>query len=588
MAFQGGGTGYDISKAKPVSPEDFNKYKTIFNRLGMSDIPEKLLHRIVIPIFNRRFNKSGEASNAGNDGTTSPNTMDDMMKSHVNLDSCVERAGEGPFSPGKHEKDEQCKYEVNGYVKPGFERVRDAFARNFALGKERDAQLAIYHHGELIVDLHGSNKEPNQSAPLTNGYDANTLQIVFSSTKMMAATVFAVAVDKGWLKYNDNVSKHWPEFAQNGKEHITIADVLRHDAGLNSFDSTISHVDHMDHENRNGNNAKIIAKQKMWKWTVGKDKGKTPRIYHAMSRGFILNQILMRAHPDGKTISQVLSEEVTSKLQADFYFGQYPKGWRSRHHRAFMESPTNSWMLPNFMMKQVVSEIMPTQFLRNDPNALELALFQRSKEGRVIFKHSPAKFNTGAPQSFGDRSLDLEWNEPGYTKKMTRTKKINGFNDMLMLMQSPHATDMESPSSNGYANAKGMARVMAMLSMKGTLNNVRILSEGTVAQFCDKPVDGLDRCNGLKDWMAQSVFVQGGAQASHLTQAATLGKVVGKESFGWGGLGGSALWFNPVDEIGFGYAVTGATFGLAGDPGRLGPIYDALNDCFGFYSKSKL
>jgi CubicO group peptidase (beta-lactamase class C family) len=88
--------------------------------------------------------------------------------------------------------------------------------------------------------------------------------------------------------------------------------------------------------------------------------------------------------------------------------------------------------------------------------------------------------------------------------------------------------------------------------------------------------------------LAQSVFVQGGAQASHLTQAATLGKVVGKESFGWGGLGGSALWFNPVDEIGFGYAVTGATFGLAGDPGRLGPIYDALNDCFGFYSKSKL
>ena len=89
-----------------------------------------------------------------------------------------------------------------------------------------------------------------------------SLQIVFSSTKMMAATVFAVAVDKGWLKYNDNVSKHWPEFAQNGKEHITIADVLRHDAGLNSFDSTISHVDHMDHENRNGNNAKIIAKIK--------------------------------------------------------------------------------------------------------------------------------------------------------------------------------------------------------------------------------------------------------------------------------------------------------------------------------------
>ena len=59
------------------------------------------------------------------------------------------------------------------------------------------------------------------------------------------------------------------------------------------------------------------------------------------------------------------------------------------------------------------------------------------------------------------------------------------------------------------------------------------------------------------------------------------GRVVGKEQYGWGGLGGSALWFNPVDQIGFGYTVTGASFGLAGDPGRLGPIYAALNSALG-------
>ena len=38
--------------------------------------------------------------------------------------------------------------------------------------------------------------------------------------------------DQGRLQYDERVCAYWPEFAQNGKEHITVADVLRHEAGL--------------------------------------------------------------------------------------------------------------------------------------------------------------------------------------------------------------------------------------------------------------------------------------------------------------------------------------------------------------------
>ncbi len=34
------------------------------------------------------------------------------------------------------------------------------------------------------------------------------------------------------MKYTDRISHYWPEFAKRGKQHITIEDVLRHDAGL--------------------------------------------------------------------------------------------------------------------------------------------------------------------------------------------------------------------------------------------------------------------------------------------------------------------------------------------------------------------
>ena len=42
--------------------------------------------------------------------------------------------------------------------------------------------------------------------------------------------------------------------------------------------------------------------------------------------------------------------------------------------------------------------------------------------------------------------------------------------------------------------------------------------------------------------------------------------------------GGSSLWFNPAENIGFGYACTGFAAGINGDANRLEPINAALRD----------
>ena len=51
--------------------------------------------------------------------------------------------------------------------------------------------------------------------------------MVFSSGKSVSAFIIAVMVERGLLNYDDKVAKHWPDFAQKGKQDITIADVLR-------------------------------------------------------------------------------------------------------------------------------------------------------------------------------------------------------------------------------------------------------------------------------------------------------------------------------------------------------------------------
>jgi CubicO group peptidase (beta-lactamase class C family) len=62
---------------------------------------------------------------------------------------------------------------------------------------------------------------------------------VFSSGKTLEAIVAAMLVDQGLLGFNDKVSKHWPEFAQNGKENIKVCDVLRHESGLAWFKKSL-------------------------------------------------------------------------------------------------------------------------------------------------------------------------------------------------------------------------------------------------------------------------------------------------------------------------------------------------------------
>ena len=52
--------------------------------------------------------------------------------------------------------------------------------------------------------------------------------------------MMAVMHDRGLLDFDQKVSKYWPEFAKNGKEFLTVADIMRHDGGLHKFNECIN------------------------------------------------------------------------------------------------------------------------------------------------------------------------------------------------------------------------------------------------------------------------------------------------------------------------------------------------------------
>ena len=125
----------------------------------------------------------------------------------------------------------------------------------------------------------------------------------------------AMAKDRGLLDYADKISKHWPKFGQEGKEDLTIADLMRHECGLPSLTPPPSVEDIQTANIKTNALGELIEKHKL-SWPV---EGR--RQYHSVTRGWIANEIFRRCEPSGRTIGEYLRAEVSKKVGADAYIG---------------------------------------------------------------------------------------------------------------------------------------------------------------------------------------------------------------------------------------------------------------------------
>src|SRR6185436_11168648 len=85
------------------------------------------------------------------------------------------------------------------------------------------------------VDLWGGVRDRSSGAP----WAADTMVVINSATKGLAAMVMALAHSRGWLDFDERVCTYWPEFAQAGKEGITVRQLLAHQAALFAFDEPV-------------------------------------------------------------------------------------------------------------------------------------------------------------------------------------------------------------------------------------------------------------------------------------------------------------------------------------------------------------
>lgn len=203
--------------------------------------------------------------------------------------------------------------EIQGAYAPEFTKVRDAFAANFDDAREVGASFALALEGEIVVDLWAGHADGARTKP----WQADTLINTYSTTKGMVATVVGVLADEGLIDYHAKVAEYWPEFAAAGKQDVTVAQLLSHQAGICGPRERIEMNDVYDWDGL----CSTLAAQ--WPfWEPGTANG-----YHAVVFGHIAGEVARRAYKKDsgqtKSLGELYAEKVTEPLGADndYYIG---------------------------------------------------------------------------------------------------------------------------------------------------------------------------------------------------------------------------------------------------------------------------
>jgi CubicO group peptidase (beta-lactamase class C family) len=188
------------------------------------------------------------------------------------------------------------------------QQVQEAIDRLVESGAERGLQVAVYRHGEPVVDAVAGVADP---AATGRTVTSDTPFYAYSTGKGATATVAHVLVERGLFGYDTPIAQLWPEFGAHGKESTTVRHALTHSVGVPGVPADTTPEDLCDWQKM----CAAIADTEPW-WEPGTRTG-----YHAYPFGYIVGEITRRA--TGKPISQVLREDVAELLGIadELFFG---------------------------------------------------------------------------------------------------------------------------------------------------------------------------------------------------------------------------------------------------------------------------
>lgn len=194
---------------------------------------------------------------------------------------------------------------VSGDYAPHMQPVIDKFADHLRSTPWGGASLAVYQDGSPVIDVWGGIADVSTG----RSWSHDTTTLMYSCSKSVSAIVVLRLAEQGLIDLDAPVATYWPEFAQHGKEHVTVRDVMSHRAGVPLVDATLT----LDEILEGGALVEALASQPPL-WEPGQ-----AHAYHAITVGTLLGEIVMRA--SGKTLGTVLREDLAGPLGLELGIG---------------------------------------------------------------------------------------------------------------------------------------------------------------------------------------------------------------------------------------------------------------------------
>jgi CubicO group peptidase (beta-lactamase class C family) len=323
---------------------------------------------------------------------------------------------------------------LQGFTHPDFASVATSLRRILPRKGPGGAAVCVYHRGEKVVDIWGGTRD-EAGAP----WQEDTLSVSFSTTKGVASTLLHIFADRGLIDYDTPVSAYWPEFAEAGKQDITVRQILCHQAGLYAISDMVDHASEMLDWDRMVERLSSAAPCH----EPGQAHG-----YHGLTYGWLAGELVRRV-ANGKSFSELIDHEIAQPLGLAGLYCGVPE--QESHRCARLMSP--------------IMEGAPEERRRRTERSWAAAERWRGRLSKLGIRFDPVHtLKALVPPGFED----LDMNDAAY-----RAAAI--------------------PAANGMFTARSLARLYACLAMGGELDGVRLLSQETVAKAATEQNRGVGR-----------------------------------------------------------------------------------------------
>jgi CubicO group peptidase (beta-lactamase class C family) len=373
------------------------------------------------------------------------------------------------------------------------------------------AALCVYYQGKPVVDLWGGTRD-ERGTP----WERDTMCVSYSTTKGVVSTALHLLADRELVDYDAPVARYWPEFAQAGKQAITLRDVLSHRAGMFNIRDLVDHA------------SRMLDWEHMTTALAAAAPSAIPAgatAYQALTYGYIIGEVIRRV--SGRPLADFLATELATPLGLDGLFIGAPA---SELHRAAR--------LVDALARKPASE---------------RASFKESKvqRRRLLFFNTVERVlhAVGHPVDF-DRAASA-----------LTPRGISGLD-----FSSDEVLSACIPAANGLFTARSLARLYALLAAGGELDGVRLLSRRTVERATEVQSKGYDQV---------TVFKMHWRLGYHRVGSFRGGPRHGFGHFGWGG---SGAWGDPTRNLSLAYLVNTGSGTPVGD-WRILKLNSLVLDC---------